>query len=127
MILMISGVFSNVRQVTYSNTSIKLSISNEEYPIGESDSSLKIFVEPPLTKEKFNNLFFSQTGIVTGQETELRFSFQLNNDIQENSLIIFTLPPEFLLYRGDSLKCQAICFEANAFVPCDAEVSTESK
>lgn len=73
--MIISGVFANSKQVTYSNNLITLSIRNEDYPIGKSREDLKIFVEPALSKEKLIDLEHNQTGTLTGDLTELSFAF----------------------------------------------------
>ena len=54
--LNIRNVFSNPRQVTFSNESVKPFISNEGYAIGRTDPAAKIFIEPTLSKEELREV-----------------------------------------------------------------------
>ena len=54
--ILISNVFENPNRITYSNASISLAVSNEDFAIGASDPLSKIFVEPPLQQDELEEL-----------------------------------------------------------------------
>ena len=56
MTLLVSNIFSNPRQITYSNISINMAITNSALPIGTSDPTVKIFVEPPLQRDELEDV-----------------------------------------------------------------------
>lgn len=130
MQLLLTNVFSNPKQVTFSNTSIRLSISNEGYAIGESDPGMKIFIDPPLSKEELEDVSVAQEGSITGQETEITFAFTLKNQVPFNSTVIFTLPHGILLYEDaivSDMVCEARTGSETSSVDCEVIGSPESR
>ena len=65
----ISRMFENPRQIMYTNASIKLAVTNAGFAIGASDPALKITIEPPLQKDKLQDVFAKLEGLVTGMVT----------------------------------------------------------
>lgn len=109
MTLLVSNIFSNPRQITYSNISINVAITNSALPIGTSDPTVKIFVEPPLQRDELEDVQVNQIGLETGSQTELIFSYKLKNSVPEDSIVILSLPPTVLLYEGYSRQNTLIC------------------